>query len=144
MTIVVNLDVVLAERKMRLGAVAERIGITVQNLSNLKTGKAKAIRFTTLAKLCAVLDCQPGDLLVYDAGEAAEGETGGSEAHAVSGSGARHAASGSGAARAASGSGAAHAASGSGAAGADTGRAGVEVENGTRASEIRPGKADAR
>jgi putative transcriptional regulator len=63
--IIVNLDVVLAQRKMRLNAVAELVGITAQNLSILKTGKAKAIRFSTLEKLCEVLDCQPGDLLEY-------------------------------------------------------------------------------
>jgi putative transcriptional regulator len=65
MPIVVNLDVVLAKRKLRLGAVAEEIGITIANLSVLKTGKAKAIRFSTLERLCEVLECQPGDLLEY-------------------------------------------------------------------------------
>jgi putative transcriptional regulator len=63
--IIVNLDVVLAKRKMRLNTVAELVGVTAQNLSILKTGKAKAIRFTTLEKLCDVLDCQPGDILEY-------------------------------------------------------------------------------
>jgi putative transcriptional regulator len=63
--IIVNLDVVLAKRKMRLNTVAELVGVTAQNLSILKTGKAKAIRFTTLEKLCEVLDCQPGDILEY-------------------------------------------------------------------------------
>ncbi len=65
MPIVVNLDVMLAKRKMRLGALAEEVGITIQNLSILKTGKAKAIRFGTLEKLCEILQCQPGDLLEY-------------------------------------------------------------------------------
>jgi putative transcriptional regulator len=64
--IIVNLDVVLARQKMRLNTVAERVGITAQNLSVLKTGKAKAIRFSTLEKLCEILDCQPGDLLAYE------------------------------------------------------------------------------
>lgn len=66
MGIVVNLDVMLARRKMRLNELAERVGITAQNLSVLKTGRAKAIRFGTLEKLCEVLDCQPGDLLVFE------------------------------------------------------------------------------
>jgi putative transcriptional regulator len=66
MPIIVNLDVVLAQRKMRLNTVAEQVGITIQNLSILKTGKAKAIRFGTLEKLCEVLECQPGDLLAYE------------------------------------------------------------------------------
>jgi putative transcriptional regulator len=66
MPIIVNLDVVLAQRKMRLSTVAEQVGITIQNLSVLKTGKAKAIRFSTLEKLCEVLNCQPGELLVYE------------------------------------------------------------------------------
>lgn len=66
MPIVVNLDVMLARRKMRLNDLAERVGITPQNLSVLKTGRAKAIRFSTLEKLCEVLDCQPGDLFAYE------------------------------------------------------------------------------
>lgn len=66
MSIVINLDVILAKRKMRSIELAEAIGITSANLSILKTGKAKAIRFTTLAKICQVLDCQPGDLLSYE------------------------------------------------------------------------------
>lgn len=72
MAILVNLDVVLAQRKMRLTELSERVGITVANLSNLKTGKARAIRFSTLEAICVVLDCQPGDLLrhVPDAGRA--------------------------------------------------------------------------
>ena len=65
MPIVVNLDVVLAQRKMRLNTLAELVDITPQNLSVLKTGKAKAIRFDTLEKICEVLDCQPGDLLAF-------------------------------------------------------------------------------
>ncbi|MBP3996456.1 helix-turn-helix domain-containing protein [Pseudomonas koreensis] len=65
MPIIVNLDVVLATRKMRLGELAERTGITVSNLSILKTGKAKAVRFSTLEAICSALDCQPGDLLQY-------------------------------------------------------------------------------
>ncbi len=69
MPIVINLDVVLAKRKMRSKDVAEAIGITEQNLSILKTGKAKAIRFSTLEALCKVLDCQPGEILVYEAME---------------------------------------------------------------------------
>lgn len=66
MPIVVNLDVMLARRKMRLNDLSERVGITPQNLSVLKTGRAKAIRFSTLEKLCEVLDCQPGDLFAYE------------------------------------------------------------------------------
>lgn len=65
MPIIVNLDVVLAQRKMRLNTLAELVGITPQNLSVLKTGKAKAIRFDTLEKICAVLECQPGDILAF-------------------------------------------------------------------------------
>ena len=63
--IIVNLDVELAKQKMRSGELAERIGITPANLSVLKTGKAKAIRFTTLDAICKELDCQPGDILEY-------------------------------------------------------------------------------
>ncbi|GGI83047.1 transcriptional regulator [Shewanella hanedai] len=65
MKIVVNLDVMLAKRNMRLNELSEKIGISIQNLSILKTGKAKAIRFSTLALICEALDCQPGDLLEY-------------------------------------------------------------------------------
>ncbi len=65
MPIVVNLDVMLAKRKMRSKELAQRIGITEQNVSLLKSGKVKGIRFETLAKICAVLECQPGDLLEY-------------------------------------------------------------------------------
>jgi len=65
MAIVVNLDVVLAQRTMRLTDLADRVDITVADLSNLKTGKARAIRFSTLESICGVLECQPGDLLQY-------------------------------------------------------------------------------
>jgi putative transcriptional regulator len=65
MAIVVNLDVVLAKRKMKLTELADAVGITVQNLSVLKTGRAKAVRFSTLDALCRHLDCQPGDILEY-------------------------------------------------------------------------------
>ncbi len=65
MTIVINLDVQLAKRKMRLNELAERVEISAQNLSILKTGKAKAIRFSTLDKLCRALECTPGDLIGY-------------------------------------------------------------------------------
>ena len=63
--IIFNIDVMLAKRKMSVTELAERVGITIANMSILKTGKAKAIKVTTLAKLCAALDCQPGDLLEY-------------------------------------------------------------------------------
>ena len=65
MSIVVNVDVMLAKRKMHSSVLAERIGITAANLSILKTGKAMAIRFTTLNAICKALDCQPGDILEY-------------------------------------------------------------------------------
>lgn len=65
MPIIVNLDVMLAKRKMRSNELAERIGITTANLSILKTGKAKAIRFSTLEIICEILDCQPGDIMEY-------------------------------------------------------------------------------
>ncbi len=63
--IIVNLDVMMARRKMSSSELAERIGITQANLSVLKTGKAKAVRFSTLEAICKVLDCQPGDILEY-------------------------------------------------------------------------------
>ena len=63
--IVVNLDVVMAKRKISAGALAEAVGITPANLSILKNNKAKAIRFSTLEELCRILDCQPGDILEY-------------------------------------------------------------------------------
>jgi putative transcriptional regulator len=66
MPIVVNVDVMLARRKMRVNELAERVGITPQNLSVLKTGRAKGIRFNTLEKHCEALDCQPGDLLAFE------------------------------------------------------------------------------
>jgi putative transcriptional regulator len=65
MPIIVQLDVMLARRKMSLTELSERVGITIANLSVLKSGKAKAIRFSTLAAICQVLNCQPGDLLEY-------------------------------------------------------------------------------
>ena len=65
--IVFNIDVMLARRKMNLTELAEKVGITLANLSILKTGKAKAVRVETLNKLCAALDCQPGDLLEFRA-----------------------------------------------------------------------------
>lgn len=65
MAILVNLNVILAKRRMSSQELAERIGITQANLSILKTGKAKAVRFSTLEAICRVLDCQPGDLLEY-------------------------------------------------------------------------------
>ena len=66
MPIIVNVDVMLARRKMRLNELADRVGITAQNLSVLKTGRARAIRFSTLERLCEVLDCQPGDLFAFE------------------------------------------------------------------------------
>ena len=66
--IVVQLDLMLAKRKMRSKELAERIGITEANLSLLKSGKVKGVRFETLEKICAALECQPGDLLEYRAG----------------------------------------------------------------------------
>ena len=65
MPIIVNVDVMLAKRKMPSGELAERVGITPANLSVLKTNKAKAIRFSTLERICEVLECQPGDILEY-------------------------------------------------------------------------------
>ena len=63
--IIVNLDVMMARRKMSLNELSERVGITIANLSILKTGKAKAVRFSTLDAICRVLDCTPGDILEY-------------------------------------------------------------------------------
>ena len=68
MPIRVSLDRVLLERRMSLTELADRVGVTIANLSILKTGKARAVRFSTLAALCRELDCQPGDLLVYEPG----------------------------------------------------------------------------
>ncbi|MXN92782.1 helix-turn-helix domain-containing protein [Flavobacterium sp. Sd200] len=65
MPIIINLDVMLAKRKMRSNELAERIGMTTANLSILKTGKAKAIRFSTLEAICEILDCQPGDIMEF-------------------------------------------------------------------------------
>ncbi|QHW01002.1 helix-turn-helix domain-containing protein [Spirosoma endbachense] len=65
MPIVVNLDVMMAKRKMSLNELSEKVGLTLANLSILKTGKAKAIRFSTLESICDVLNCQPGDILEY-------------------------------------------------------------------------------
>ena len=67
--IIVNLDVMMAKRKISLGDLAERVGITPANLSILKTGKAKAIRFSTLDKICKMLNCQPADILEYEYSE---------------------------------------------------------------------------
>lgn len=65
MSVIVNLDVMLARRKMSLTELSEKVGITMSNLSILKKGKARAIRFSTLNSICEVLDCQPGDILEY-------------------------------------------------------------------------------
>lgn len=67
--IVINLDVVMAQRKIALKDLSDAIGITNANLSILKTGKAKAIRFSTLEKLCEILECQPGDIIAYEEDE---------------------------------------------------------------------------
>lgn len=69
MAIIVNLDVMLARRKMSLSELSERVDISIVNLSILKTGKAKAVRFTTLEAICRALDCQPGDILEYRSDE---------------------------------------------------------------------------
>ncbi len=69
MAIVVDIDVMLARRKMSVGALAELVGITPANIAVLKNGRAKAVRFSTLAALCEVLDCQPGDLLRWEPDE---------------------------------------------------------------------------
>lgn len=69
MAIIVNLDVMMAKRKITLGDLADRIGITPANLSILKTGKAKAIRFSTLEAICKELDCQPADILEFEEDE---------------------------------------------------------------------------
>lgn len=65
MPIIVNIDVMLAKRKMSVGELAERVGITLSNVSILKNSKAKAIRFSTLEAICEALECQPGDILMY-------------------------------------------------------------------------------
>ncbi|MCK4700979.1 MAG: helix-turn-helix transcriptional regulator [Bacteroidales bacterium] len=69
MAIIINLDVMLAKRKMRLNELSESVGITISNLSILKQGKAKAIKLSTLDAICKVLDCQPGDILEYQESE---------------------------------------------------------------------------
>lgn len=69
MEIIVNLDVMMAKRKMSLNELSETVNITLANLSKLKTGKVKAIRFSTLMAVCDALDCQPGDLLEFSKGE---------------------------------------------------------------------------
>jgi putative transcriptional regulator len=73
MAIVVDIDVMMAKRKMSVAELADRVGITSANLAVLKNGRAKAVRFTTLAALCEVLECQPGDLLRWEAADAAAG-----------------------------------------------------------------------
>jgi len=72
MPIRVSLDRILIDRRMSLTELADRVGVTIANLSILKTGKARAVRFSTLSALCRELDCQPGDLLVYEPGPAEE------------------------------------------------------------------------
>ena len=69
MSIIINIDVMLAKRKMSVTVLSEKIGITMANLSILKNAKAKAIRFSTLEAICKALDCQPGDILEYKSGE---------------------------------------------------------------------------
>jgi putative transcriptional regulator len=69
MPIIVNLDVMLAKRKMRSRELSEKVGITEQNISLLKSGKVRGVRFETLEKICEVLDCQPGDILEFRKGE---------------------------------------------------------------------------
>jgi putative transcriptional regulator len=69
MTIIVNLDVMLAKRKMSVTELSEKLGITMANVSILKNGKAKAIKFSTLEKICEVLECQPGDILEFKKNE---------------------------------------------------------------------------
>lgn len=73
MAIIVNLDIMMARRKISLGELAEKVDITPANLSILKTGKAKAIRFSTLEAICKELDCQPGDILEYKEGDRIKG-----------------------------------------------------------------------
>ena len=74
MAIIVNLDVMMAKRKMSLNELSEKVELTLSNLSILKTGKAKAVRFSTLEAICKVLECQPGDILGYVDEERAESE----------------------------------------------------------------------
>ncbi len=75
MPIHVRLDRLLLERRMSLTELADRVGVTIANLSILKTGKARAVRFSTLAALCRELQCQPGDLMTFEPGPADDGET---------------------------------------------------------------------
>ncbi len=75
MAIIINLDVMLAKRKMSVTELAEKVGITMANISVLKNGKAKAIRFSTLEAACRALDCQPGDILEYKNGKKVKSET---------------------------------------------------------------------
>lgn len=70
----IDLDVMLARRKMSMTELSQRVGITMANLSILKNGKAKAVRFSTLNEICKALSCQPGDLLIYEEGEMPDGE----------------------------------------------------------------------
>ena len=72
MAIIINIDVMMAKRKMSLGELSERVNITQANMSILKTGKAKAIRFSTLDAICRVLDCQPGNIIEYRPDDAEE------------------------------------------------------------------------
>jgi putative transcriptional regulator len=74
MPIIVTLDVMLARRKMAVGTLAERVGISLTNMSLLKTGKVKGVRFATLEAICEALDCQPGDILKYQPAEQGRGE----------------------------------------------------------------------
>jgi putative transcriptional regulator len=73
LAILINLDVMLAKRKMSLSELSQRVGITLANLSILKTGKAKAVRLSTLEGICRALECQPGDILEYQSDENAQG-----------------------------------------------------------------------
>ena len=73
--IIFNIDVMLAKRKMSVTELSERVGITIANISILKNGKAKALKISTLTKLCAALDCQPGDILEFRRGEQRENNT---------------------------------------------------------------------
>ncbi len=70
----VDLDVMLARRKMSMTELSQRVGVTMANLSILKNGKAKAVRFSTLSEICRALNCQPGDILIYEEGEDPDGE----------------------------------------------------------------------
>ncbi|MEU8466057.1 helix-turn-helix transcriptional regulator [Streptomyces sp. NPDC029003] len=83
MPIAVDIDVMLARRKMSVGELADRVGITPANLAVLKNGRAKAVRFATLAALCEVLACQPGDLLRWEPEETEEAERAGEAAEAA-------------------------------------------------------------